>query len=681
MNGHVAPSRAIARQLVPWAGLVIMVAAVLLGSFAVKVFDEAVEPELNRRTHLIGATVRANIQLALDSGIPLTDIAGADRYLEEVLRAFGEISFLALVAESGEIVASAKRQVEDAPNASATSGEGSSDEVRAYRLERAVIPVLDGNLRVGRIEVGVDRQFISTQFRNIFLDVAVVVIVATLMAFEILFAVVTRSFARPLEGLATLLRRLSDGRFDRVLDNSGSGTLIDRVAARFSDHVDDLHTRYVQLRSRIAARGGDLSPLNAFASQLGLRDRAPEPLRLREVGDVRLPFFLFVLAEELSKPFLPLYVQARLGSGGLIDAGVMISLPLAAYLACIALLSPFARTLVMRVGARRLFLLSLAPVACAQVGLAMSQSAWEIVAWRGLAGGAYALITIAFQDYAFAATRREHPGRAIGGFIAVLFGGTFCGTALGGVLADRLGQSNVFLVGAVITLVAGALALRLLERDDATSAPPSSRELLENLTRVFRTPRIAALVCGISIPANALAVSLLWFLVPLLAENLDVGVADTGRILMLYYLTIILLGPPIAARQARARGGALLPLVGALVSGGAVLGLAFSIEPAGLVVTVIAVGIGHALLRAPLVGRTLRVADEAFGAGAGEALLGTLQFAERVGSLLGLVGVAILASISGYASALVVTGGVALLGAMVYAVTEVTAYVGRRNSG
>jgi metal-responsive CopG/Arc/MetJ family transcriptional regulator len=48
----------------------------MLGYFTVRAFDEAVEPELDNRSRLIGTIVRANIQQAVDLEIPLEELRG-----------------------------------------------------------------------------------------------------------------------------------------------------------------------------------------------------------------------------------------------------------------------------------------------------------------------------------------------------------------------------------------------------------------------------------------------------------------------------------------------------------------------------------------------------------------------------------------------------------------------------
>ncbi len=671
MSPDRSPSRTIARRLVPWAALMIIFSSALLGYFAITVFDEAVEPELNRRTHLIGSMVRSNIQLALDSGIPIEHLAGVDAYLDDVLEAFDEVSSITLLTDTGRTVSEALK--ENTSSGSATSkpaNDAVASDTRHYRLDRVVMPVLDGNKLVGRIVVKIDRQFITTQFRNIFLDIAVVIIVATLLAFEIMLTVVSRSFIKPLDRLVELLKRQATGDFSSTLKRTTTGALVDRVSERFSDHAIDLHARFGRLREQLTARGSNAGQLDTLGARHGLLASKPNHLSRRNAVDIRLPFFLFVVAEELSKPFLPLYIKARLGIPGWISEELLISLPLVAYLVCIALLSPFARMLIRRFGSRHLFLAALIPVICSHVGMALSESVWEIMVWRGIVGAAYALTTIACQDYALTSVEGGQPGRAMSGFIAVLIGGTFCGTALGGVMADRLGQSNVFFASALIAVLAGFLALRLLEDHSTIKKPAPAGSFARHLWRPFQSRRMALLMLGISIPANALTVALLWFLAPLLLGDIGVSAADTGRVMMLYYLCIILLGPFVATKSGSPVSGLALMFVGGALSGGALLVVAGSVTFWHVTLAIVACGIGHSLLRAPLLAACVRIADEEFDPGSRDALLGALQMVERIGSTIGLVSVAILVGSFGFEPALAVTGAVALAGALVYAVPE-----------
>ena len=102
--------------------LILMLAALVtasvlaVGFAAVSAFNRAVEPELANRTRLIGTIIRAEIQRALELGIPIDAVAGLDRYLDAALEKFGEVERIAVA--TGQPVAVAERPA--APTATAS---------------------------------------------------------------------------------------------------------------------------------------------------------------------------------------------------------------------------------------------------------------------------------------------------------------------------------------------------------------------------------------------------------------------------------------------------------------------------------------------------------------------------------------------------------------------------------
>ena len=116
-----APSDRIDRESLR-GRLILMLAALVtasvlaVGFAAVSAFNRAVEPELANRTRLIGAIIRAEIQRALELGIPIDAVAGLDRYLDAALEKFGEVEHIAVA--TGQPVAAAERPA--APTATAS---------------------------------------------------------------------------------------------------------------------------------------------------------------------------------------------------------------------------------------------------------------------------------------------------------------------------------------------------------------------------------------------------------------------------------------------------------------------------------------------------------------------------------------------------------------------------------
>jgi MFS family permease len=533
--------------------------------------------------------------------------------------------------------------------------------------------ILTGNTIVGDIVIEGDPAFVERQFRSVILDVLVVIIVAVLVAFEIMVAIVTNSLSRPLDQLHALLRRQSRGDFSIRLGQE-IRTSIDRVTARFSDHSRDLNARFGRLLAHCSACGRQFSALNelrALGARCGLSGETSVSPRISDIVDMRLPLFLFVLAEELSKSFLPLYVRAAAPGETWMSEEVIISLPLIAYLFALIVLSSVSERIMKWLGTRRAFLLAAAPVLVSHLGLGLSDSVAEIMLWRGVAGAGYAIATIACQDYALAAGSGGQRPRAIGSFIAVIISGTFCGTAIGGVLADRIGQSNVFFVGAGLVCVAGLMAFIMITGKHETHSPLATRAgRPRSVFSAFRSIEFVVLLFGIAIPANVLLAAFLWYLVPLLLADSGAMPADIGRAVMLYYWMLLIVTPRSAQLLDRMPVASTLVTFGSLLSGLALLVVGQWQGFWPILAAIVMAGVGQSLLRAPMVEIALRIGESRPEEIDASTVLAALRTFERVGSMAGLFLTAFVANKMGYGAATSVTGYMVIAGAIVFAVSK-----------
>jgi hypothetical protein len=99
---------------------------------------------------------------------------------------------------------------------------------------------------------------------------------------------------------------------------------------------------------------------------------------------------------------------------------------------------------------------------------------------------------------------------------------------------------------------------------------------------------------------------------------------------MLYYLTAILLGPIAAEISERSKSDIVPLIAGITVSATALLSLTAWSGVQALTVAVLGVGIGHALMRAPLL-------DLAIGfAGGSVKAIGLVRTSERLGAMIAL---------------------------------------------
>lgn len=677
MESASSPGHSAANRLVPLAALLIMIAVGALGYIAVSLFNQAVQPELDNRSHLIGTGVRGNIERALALGVPLEQMAGAENYLLGVMDSFPEVARITIRTAEGIPVTEVERRFDGAvgviPSTSQLVATFDAASFAANGIFR--FAVLSGNSLAGEVLIQVDRAYVEQQFVDVFLDMLVVVLVVLLFAFEIMLAAVTRSLTKPLDGLYQILERQAAGDFSQRLQLGTRGG-ITRAAARFSDHAIDLHHRYAALSQRAMSTGHPDSRKADRLANIGARYRltpTPPPIaELRDAVDMRLPLFLFATGEELSKSFLPLLVRSAAADAGWLDPEVLISLPLIAYLLGLIVLSPLAGGLAERYTARRMFLVALLPVGISHIGLSVSSSVGEFVLWRGVAGAGYALATIACQEYALRASPDGGRGRAMGGFVAVVIGGTFCGTAVGGVLADRLGTGITFLVGATLVAVSAFVAYKIMCRDDAQS-PGATLPGSSKPRSAFANGRFVGVLFGIAIPANIMMAAFLWYVVPLALSDLGSRPADIGRVLMIYYLMTILAAPVAARIMDRYSNASLLLACGGAISAIGLIGLTHWYGLWSIVSAVALAGIGHAIIRATQVPFTISVATAGARRTTSAKALGALRMWERAGSAIGLATTGVLVGRYGYGATIGAIGYLTVAGTLLFVTIEMLA--------
>jgi len=651
-------ARLIARKLMPWASLLIIGSALILGMLTIGTVKRSIEPEIANRTTLMGTVINQNIQRAVNAGVPLDKLVGAEQYFGNFLREFPEVAYIG-VATGRIILEAGERQ------ADVYGPRRSSKDVVAY-------PIKSGDEQIGYIIIDVDTGYIAREFENVLLDLAVVALVAILLAFEVLVVMMSVSLTAPFNRLQQLVTLQAAGDFSKRIETRGK-LAVDRMGALLSERAVLLHRAFARAWSALTPGDDDVRSraLEQLKSRFSLSTHRPGLMVFSYLNDVRLPLFLFAAADELPLAFFPLFTRAADNPLSWLDLGVVISLPLAGYLFAIMAGSPYARPLADRFGHRKLILLAMVPTIAAHVGLYLSTNVIEIVLYRTVAGFGYAIITLACQDYVLDIVPRQQRTRSLGIYSGVLFAGIFCGTAMGGVLADRLGYDAVFLVSAALVLVSGMLVYRLLPgyRLPQISKAGASTQTSASIWTPLRSHRFSALIFGIAIPANVLMQAFISYLVALYLHELGASAADTGRTLMVFFLMIAMMGPTAARLTDGRFDPALVALLGGIVSGLALLMGAGWGSQLGIFLAVWAAGIGHGMVRGPQVSIAMSIAETDLAHLGSNAVLGSLRTLERGGSIVGLVLVALFSSNFGYAAAIGAMGIWVLAGAAVFMVS------------
>ncbi len=652
-------ARLIASKLVPWAGLLIIGSALVLGILTISTVNRSIEPEVTNRTTLMGTVINQNIQRAVDAGVPLAKLVGAEQYFGNFLREFPEVAYIGVA--TGRIILEAGKRQENI-----YGPRRSSKGVVAY-------PINSGDEQIGYIIIDVDKGYITREFENVLLDLAVVALVAILLAFEVLVVMMSVSLTAPFNRLQHLITLQADGDFSSRIETSGKVTAIDLISASLSRRAETLHRAFAQAMAKLTPGSNNerTQTLNDLKSQFGLSSHRPKLMVFSYLNDIRLPLFLFAAADALPLAFFPLFTRAAINPLTWLDLGVVISLPLAGYLVAIMAGSPFARPLAERFGHRKLILMAAVPTIAAHLGLFLSTNVIEIVLFRTIAGLGYAIVTLACQDYVLDVVPKEQRTRSLGSYSGVLFAGIFSGAAMGGVLADRLGQDSVFLVSAVLVLISGLLVHSLLPGRNLsqTTADNSTDAKSHSIWAPLGGFRFSALLLGSVIPTGVLSQAFISYLVALYMHDLGASAADIGRILMVYFLMITLMAP-VTARFTESRfDPTLVTVLGGILAGVALLAGTTWGTQQGVLIAVWGAGIGQGMMRGPQVSIAMSIAETDLAQLGSNAVLGSLRTFERGGSIIGLMVIALISSHMGYPAAMGVVGVWVLVGAAAFAVS------------
>src|SRR5213076_2127019 len=176
---------------------------------------------------------------------------------------------------------------------------------------------------------------------------------------------------------------------------------------------------------------------------------------------IRAPLFAFILAEELTRSYLPSYVNQLIVAIPGISPQVVIGLPIMLFMLIVAIGQPYLGTWSERVGRRKAMLVGAIVATIGFTGTALAYNLYDLLVWRSLCALGYAMVFVAAQGYVLDRTGQQNRAQGFALFIGAIMVATVCGPSIGGILADNIGFRLSFMVSAVIAVISLIAILRL----------------------------------------------------------------------------------------------------------------------------------------------------------------------------------------------------------------------------
>jgi len=619
-------------------------------------FNRFLKPELKKKAQLIALNINQDITRAVGFGIPFEGLVAVDEYLGLIATEFDEVTYIDVQDRSGKpLFGGEQSEGDDLSRITAKPSPDTENRLNSARRRSNSLnysyPIEIDDHKIGSINVGIDENFVQNQLDSILYDNMVILLIAMLVAFQIMTALFLFYVIGPIERLNFLINLQVRGKFSKYIKTRG-GDSVGKVARYLSQSAQKLNARFREKRDQIRAHSAETLPrIDSIGQRYGLSLTAsPTPLIRASVSDIRIPLFLFAFAEELQKSFLPIYIRQLYQPIPGLNESVVISLPIVVWLLIVGLAAPFTGHWSKRFGSRNIFLIGLIPSALGFLGCSMAHTILEVILWRGATGLGYAMITIACQDYLLGRNVAGSRNVNIAVFIGIVITATMCGTAIGGILAARIGYRPTFMIAAGLMFLAGFTGYQMLNQDAGTEIETEEKKNggLKGVKMIFKNPRFVVFLFCIAIPTNILMAAYLWYLVPLYLFDLGATTAVIGRTMLVYYLLIITVGGVVPKKVTTSNGLILMVGLGSLISGAGLIAFYQWSNIWAVVLAVFFLGLSHALIKAPQITLSLEICEAEVKASGHNAVLGSLRLLERFGGIIGLITGAVLINHYGY---------------------------------
>lgn len=387
------------------------------------------------------------------------------------------------------------------------------------------------------------------------------------------------------------------------------------------------------------------------------------------LDQIRAPLFVFLLAEEMTRSFVPSFANHLLVAIPGLSKQVVIGLPIMLFMLIVALGQPYLGPWSERVGRRRAMLTGAALTTFGFIATALAGNLYHLLLWRSVCAVGYAMVFVAAQGHVLDHTDKRNRTRGFALFVGAFMVAIICGPPIGGILADNIGYRWSFAVSAMIVAISVPIFLRLPPgRGGQASSEGAMR--LADLLKLVTNGRFMALAGLAAVTAKIILTAVCFYLIPLYIVSLGGSQAMAGRMLLAYAMVMFIL-VPLAARlgDMRIRRDRLVAL-GLCISGLSPLIMLISGSVWMVFFMVLLLGLGQALAIAAqgvLVGDLC--ADEIRQMGEG-AVYGVYRLLERTGNALGPLLASILLSFLDFAHTFATIGAIVLLSGFLFALAS-----------
>lgn len=640
-------------MLFTWLSVVVIGTLLVFAYQTSKLFIDLMRPDLTAKAVLVSESVAAQFQRAAELGIPLRHLNGVNTFLDDAIDNHPDIAYAVVVVPSQGLMFTTTRFDKDERITQPLRSYVRSDKEPGSVTIGQMIDVTTPLPGLGKDEVflhvGADANYIQTRLSEIKIDLFITVFVAVVITLEVLVFVMMLTLDRQSRQVRGVVASVGEGNFALASGHAGadSGSRLMQAIRR---RLQEVNRRYLALTQSAAPRAGSALPqmLEQLESKFQFSRSVSKPAESVNVQAIRLPLFMYFFATDMSRPFWPNFVGNLASTMTGFDQNMLMALPMAMWGLTMLAITPFGPRLVDALGLRVALLAGMIPTAAGIALCALADSYPTLLLWRCVSAAGFGIVTVTGMLFVTMKAERGKGARSAAIFIGAQTAAGICGTAIGGILADRMGYPATLLVAALITLLNCVLVMQVIApiRLVPDSAKPQGSARAYGA--VARRWRFIAFVPLAALPPRIVLVGFLLYLIPVSLHRLDFSDAAIGRFLMCYF--IFNMGFTALAARLLDRTGWHR---GVLVAGTGLMGAAIYLfamhgSVAGIAASMVVLGLGMALATTALAS----IVPSHFKQECADQGLATvtslLRMVERIGSMAAPLLVAFLIQLAGH---------------------------------
>lgn len=269
-------------------------------------------------------------------------------------------------------------------------------------------------------------------------------------------------------------------------------------------------------------------------------------------GLMRPAAFLFLFGIDISMSFLPLHMGKLYEPVSGFSKDFIMGLPISVEFFFSGVCILLSGVWMDRRGWHEPFLSGLLLATVGVLYSWLAPDAVHLILARAMVGAGYGLALMASQGFVITYTDLKSKAHGLSQLFAGIYAGSICGGASGAMLADRFGYPPVFFLGAMLLLV--VIGYTLLVMRNAMHRPQPGpvanqvhpRRDRGSLLRFFSNRIVLSLIFLSSFPSSVAVVGFINYFSPVYLDSIGTSQSNVGRILMIYGVSMIYVGPFIS---------------------------------------------------------------------------------------------------------------------------------------